>query len=590
MRILALVVALVAGCDAGMLGPGQPDLGPGGGGDDGGGGGGGDGPPACVPSCTVGACGSDGCGGVCGACGQAELCSAGTCVKAPDGITVDVGSSVHAIAPEVYGLAFASKKTMTELRTPLNRWGGNGVTRYNWELDVSNTASDWYFQNIPNSGSGTFGTPSYVSAADQFVLDAKGLGAQVLMTVPSIGWVAKDRKPNHPLTCGYPVSKYGPQESTDAQWDPDCGNGKTLAGDWITGDPTNTSKASPPSNAGAWVTHLKAPNLAVRYYSLDNEINLWSETHHDLRDKPMTYDDIWKVTKDYAPAIRAADPSAFLMGYGTWSALDVFFSNQDTETPIGNDRKKHGDVPLLEWYLQQLSAHLTATGQKLIDCVDLHYYPQGGSPLENTRSLWDATYRDPSWMDQSIGEPIRLFPRIQEWITKYLPGTGICVSEYNFNLNTGDNAEASLVQADVLGLFGRYGIRLGAWWTTPIDDQGNPRPPYWAFKLYRNYDGAGGAFGGTSVGAASSLPDVAAYAATRGADGALTLVLINKATAVRTFTVTVKGFTAGAAAEVWEHVAGSGNISKKPSVTVTAGTLPVTLAARSMVLVVVPKQ
>ena len=36
------------------------------------------------------------------------------------------------------------------------------------------------------------------------------------------------------------------------------------------------------------------------------------------------------------------------MGYGTWSALDVFFSNQDTVAPIGNDRKKHGDVPLLK--------------------------------------------------------------------------------------------------------------------------------------------------------------------------------------------------------------------------------------------------
>jgi len=579
-----LVCALLSGCGADLMG------GDGGGGPaDGGGGGGDQGPgpgPGCVPSCAGIACGGDGCGGLCGSCGMAELCSGGACVVAPAGVTVDVSSAPHAIAPEIYGLAFASKATLTALRTPLNRWGGNGTTRYNWELDVGNTANDWFFENIPNDGTGTFGTPGFVSSADRFVADAQALGAAALITVPTIGWTAKDRVPNHPFTCGFPVSKYGAQQKVDP-YDTNCGNGLTGAGAPISGDPTNTSKAATPAFAAAWLTHLQ-PLPGKRYFSLDNEINLWSSTHRDLHPAAVTYDEVWQRTLDYAPALKAADPNAFVMGFGTWSALDVFFSNQDTESPIGSDRKAHGGTPLVEWYLQKLAAYQQQNGARMVDCIDLHYYPQGGDPLETTRSLWDPTYRDPSWLDQSIGEPIRLLPRLQGWINQHYPGTGMCVSEYNFNLDNQDDPAAALVQADVLGLWGKYGVRLAAWWTTPVTDQGAPRAPYWAFKLYRNYDDAGGAFGEQGVGAASSLPAISAFAALRAADGALTVVLINKATSASTFTVTLNGFTPAGAADLYEHVAGSGTIVKK-ALTPSGATLPVTLAARSVVLVVLRK-
>ena len=55
-------------------------------------------------------------------------------------LRIDVAAARHAIRPEVYGTSLASKKTLTDLRIPVNRWGGNGTTRYNWQLDVHNTA------------------------------------------------------------------------------------------------------------------------------------------------------------------------------------------------------------------------------------------------------------------------------------------------------------------------------------------------------------------------------------------------------------------------------------------------------------------
>ena len=35
---------------------------------------------------------------------------------------------------------------------PLYRWGGNAATRYNFQYDMSNRASDWFFLNEPGPG------------------------------------------------------------------------------------------------------------------------------------------------------------------------------------------------------------------------------------------------------------------------------------------------------------------------------------------------------------------------------------------------------------------------------------------------------
>lgn len=50
-----------------------------------------------------------------------------------------------------------------------------------------------------------------------------------------------------------------------------------------------------------------------------------------------------------------------------------------------------------------------------------------------------------------------------------------------------------------------------------------------AFKIFRNYDGAGGEFGDTSLEATSSdQGKLAVYAAQRSTDGAVTIVVVNK--------------------------------------------------------------
>jgi hypothetical protein len=107
--------------------------------------------------------------------------------------------------------------------------------------------------------------------------------------------------------------------------------------------------------------------------------------------------------------------------------------------------------------------------------------------------MGDATYHDPSWVDSFMSEPMQLLPRVQQWIAAEYPGTDVCVSEYNWDLNDASNPVAGLVEADVLGIFGKYGVRLAALRTRAADGRGAPQPAYRAFH-YRNADGAGRGF------------------------------------------------------------------------------------------------
>ncbi len=66
-------------------------------------------------------------------------------------VSVDAGSNVHAFSPLIFGVAFGDQARNAQIGYTVQRWGGNSVTRYNWQVDVHNTASDYYYENIPGS-------------------------------------------------------------------------------------------------------------------------------------------------------------------------------------------------------------------------------------------------------------------------------------------------------------------------------------------------------------------------------------------------------------------------------------------------------
>lgn len=478
----------------------------------------------------------------------------------PITLAIDVTAGQHAISPYIYGMSWADAKLAADLSLPVNRWGGNAVTRYNWQNDTSNHASDWYFENIPNDNAHPENLPDG-SSSDLFVEQNKSTGTQTLLTVPLIGWTPASRS----KACGFSVKKYGAQASVDP-WMSDCGNGlKTDGVTKITGNnPADTSTAITPVFVQAWMSHLSgrygtAANGGVRFYDLDNEPMLWKSTHRDVHPNPTTYDELRNDTYAYAAAIKASDPAAQTLGPVLWGWSAYFDSAAGA-----SDRAAHNNQPFLDWYLDQMQAYQTNQGLRILDYLDVHFYPQGdgifstdaGSSatqalrLRSTRALWDPTYTDESW----INDTVRLIPRLHDWVSQHYPGTKTAVSEYNWGaLNSLNGA---LAEAEILGIFGREGLGLEALWGPPAFSD----PGAFAFRMYRNYDGHAGMFGDTSFQASSTDANrLSIFAARRSSDGALTVMVINKTGGDLNAPIAISHFSTNINAQLYRYSASNLN-------------------------------
>ncbi len=276
------------------------------------------------------------------------------------------------------------------------------------------------------------------------------------MTVPLIGWVAKRRVDNHPYDCGFQVSRYGAQQSTDS-WDTNCGNGVWSNGTNVTGNSaTDTSVAVTPTFVRDWVLHLKntfgaANTGGVRFYNLDNEPDIWFETHRDVRPTGWKYQAFRDDTIAYAAAAKAADPQVQLLGpvvngwtYYWYGAYDG--QRGDWSTP--DDRLANGDMPFVPWYLQQLKQYEDTHGVRLLDYLDLHYYPQGaGVALGGAGDAATQALRLRSTLQ---GEPVDLFSTAAAALEPDLPeaqlswGADLCRQGQQAGCDDGCFHESSL--------------------------------------------------------------------------------------------------------------------------------------------------
>ena len=515
----------------------------------------------------------------------------------PVTVTVDPGADRHPISPLIYGVNFGSQAQAERLHWPVRRWGGNATTRYSWQHDIANRAMDWFFYNIEEDNANPGALPNG-SAADVFIDQTRAAGGEPLMTVPTIGWTPIDRV----RRWGYSVSKYGAQQQTECtatgnpSWcQPDAGNGLHTNGTPITGnDPHDTSREIGPPFVTGWMAHIAArtgtaAQGGVRLFALDNEPALWNSTHRDVHPNPLTYDELWQRTRDYAAAMKAQDPNARILGPSDWGWCAYFFSAADG-CAAGPDAAAHGNLALYDWYLKQVKDYQTANGVRLIDDLDLHYYPQGtnialsddesagtaAKRLRSLKGLYDPTYVDESW----IGQPVRLLPRMKEWIAARLPGLGLAVTEYNWGNDNG--LSSALANAEALAIFGREGVDLAARWVAPADDSLVED----SFRLYLNYDGLGSKVSGDSVRALTSNVDAVGAYAVRGAGTRLFVLLFNKDTADRQTTVQFPaGTLSGTAGSLWRFDAVH-RLGAAGTVTPGGGGLSLTLPARSATLAV----
>jgi hypothetical protein len=463
---------------------------------------------------------------------------------------VDSSRDQRFIFPTIYGTNQPDWSGKSRYLT-LMRIGGNRLTAYNWENNASNAGTDWYNQNDGYLGGGDI--PGEAMRAP--VAAAFGAGASAIVTIPMAGYVAADKlgggdvaaTPNY-LSVRFRVSV--PAKGAPFSYPPDLTDAFVYQDEFV------------------WWLESRFPGAHTGgagslFYELDNEPDLWSSTHPRIHPNPVTYDELLQRTIATASAIKNVVPTTFVLGpvsYG-WNG---YVSLQNAP-----DAAAHGDF--LSWYMDQLQAADAASGRRLVDVLDLHWYPEatgGGARITDTgtsaaevaarlqapRSLWDPTYTETSWITQwSTQGPIELLPRLQAKIDAHDPGLLLAITEYNYG--GGQDISGGIAQADVLGIFGRYGVYAAALWELSSSEQFI----YGAFDMYRNYDGAGGAFGDVAISATTSdVARTSVYASVDfGTDQRMVLVALNKTASSLTAGVAVTHTRRFSRAEVYRLTADS---------------------------------
>ena len=459
------------------------------------------------------------------------------------------------ISPLIYGIAAGVWST----GETAHRVGGNPMSRHNWELHAWNAGNDWFFQNTKSD-----------SGLHDWLNETFERKVKMAVQVPMLGWVAKDG-----TSVGFPVSKFGKQKSHDPN-NKNAGDGRSPDGKPLTpGPPTLTSVAAPPELIKQWITKIRDQDRqrggrSVDVYILDNEPNLWHATHRDVHPDPLTYDELLDRTIRYGTAVREADPDVLIAGPAEWGWSGYFFSAKDTEAGslLRPDRRSHGDVPLLQWYLQKLAAHERQTGKRILDWLDVHFYPQANGVYNNqqtdpasaalrlrsTRALWDPNYLDESW----INERINLIPRLRDWVANNYPGRGIAIGEWNFGAEK--HISGGLAVAEVLGRFGQQGLTAAFYWRS-IEAE---TPAYHAFRAFRNFDGQGARFLDLSVPTEEGT-GVSLFASRDEARSRLVLIALNLDPDSRADTnITLTGCGQVASRRVFAYESGSKALAAVP--------------------------
>jgi hypothetical protein len=442
----------------------------------------------------------------------------------------------------------------------------------------------------------------------------------------------------------------------------------------------NTSKWAQGTWQGSWVFSLVsnasfgtgASNKGVDLWDLDNEPAWWDAVHHDVHPNPSTYDEVTQGGIGSAVAIKTIDPSAQVSGPIIDFWWNYFYSKKDIEQgwagqgpvqcyePWDNptDRQAHGGVAMIPYYLEQMKDASGTYGMRLLDYVDIHGYFAGsyngnsvafttagdtGEQMvreDSVRALWDPTYKNPNYAQPNYttdpnyttncNTPLQApqaIPMLHAWVNgtaplgdpnNNYPGTMTGIDEYNWGGL--ESINGAVTQADVLGVFGQYGLDLATLWpTTNYNTQG---PGNYAFAIYRNYDGKAtptSMFGDKALASCSTTAalsgacvpinanyqpeakmetgqgQLSVYGGLRTKDNAVTVVVINKTFGKLTSTLSLLNLATPGTVTAYRYSdANLTAIASVTGVTVTApkapsttSTLTYTYPAQSITLFVI---
>ncbi|MCS7202647.1 MAG: glycoside hydrolase family 44 protein [Dictyoglomus sp.] len=452
-------------------------------------------------------------------------------------VNINTNKERITISPYIYG----ANQDVENVRHTARRIGGNRLTGYNWETNMSNAGSDWYHYSdyylpwvmgIPQKD---YNIPAIVLS--KFHDDSLKMGAISLITLQMAGYVAKDANGTVKENETAPSPRWAQvqfKKNSPFSLTPDTTDNFVYIDELINFLINKYGKAN--------------TNTGIKGYLLDNEPDLWSSTHPRIHPNKTTCNELIQKSVELAKVIKEMDKDAEVMGYESYGFMG-YYSLQDA--PDWNQVKGNHKW-FISYYLQKMKEESQNYGKRLLDVLSLHWYPEarGGNVricfegennidkdvsiarMQAPRTLWDPTYKssqkgvitagENSWINQWFPEFLPIIPTIKKDIETYYPGTKLAITEYDYGGR--NHISGGIAQTDVLGIFGKYGIYLATRW----GDSGSYISS--AYNIYLNYDGKGSKYGDICVKAETSdVENMPVYASIhKDNENKLHIIIINR--------------------------------------------------------------
>ena len=208
--------------------------------------------------------------------------------------------------------------------------------------------------------------------------------------------------------------------------------------------------------------------------NMDNEPEIWSGTHDDVMKTQCSAEEFMQLYFKVAKAARAKYPDIKLSGPVPANEWQWYRYGNDG---IPSDGKKYC---WLEFFIKRIAEEEKASGIRLLDVLDIHYYPgstDAAKCVQLHRVFFDRDYEYPEangihavnggW-DSSINKEY-ILGRCSDWLTQYMGtnrGVGLAVTEAGMQ-STNANVQA-VWYASTMGEFMKNSVEIFTPWSWNI--------------------------------------------------------------------------------------------------------------------------
>ncbi len=434
-------------------------------------------------------------------------------------ITINASQDKRAVSPYIYGAnnwfdkpaQFYKDAGLRMARTN----GGNNATKYNWRKKLS-SHPDWY-NNV------------YANDWDKTSIDVSinHPNLQVMWAFQLLGRVASSTEYNFDDWAFNQANWWeGLHQNLAGGGIPNTENPNE--GALVEGDIDLYTVEWPADSTVAILDHwfgeggLGLDKNQFRYWSMDNEVDIWNGTHDDIMsDGLLPASEFMDRYIEVAKKARAKFPEIKICGPVTTSEWQWYKWGDEA---IVIDGKYYC---WLEYFIKRLADEEDSTGIRLIDVVDLHNYPYASSnsqALQVHRMYYDKSYVYPGangvktinggW--DNINKEY-IFTRINDWLIEYFgEDHGITCGISEWSPASTDPSVVSVVYASHLGTFANNGVELFTPWTWE-------KGMWETLHLFSHYAQ------NFSVSSTSSLENtVSAYTTVNETTDSMTVIIVNR--------------------------------------------------------------